>query len=165
MQKLRCTERAGVITWAGLLFGIQGASLPCTTILPALVHTRLRERLSGRMGPPPVILVAARAACAKLCHSHCGAYGGGEPVSCGPCVQNVQTCILCGGATTTRSCDLVVCGDQICSPGAQCCGHHCCPPTWCPEGTHCCSDGDGCCPDGSACGNIFGWHFCIPFFG
>jgi hypothetical protein len=100
--------------------------------------------------------------CEKLCLSDCSAYDSGRPVSCGPCVQNVQTCILCGGVTTTRSCDLVVCGNEVCSPGAQCCGPHCCPPTCCPAGTHCCSDGDGCCPNGWSCEIIFGYHFCSP---
>lgn len=104
--------------------------------------------------------------CERLCSQDCSAYGTGEPVSCGPCVQNVQTCILCGGATTTRSCDLPVCGNEVCSPGAQCCGPHCCPPLCCPAGTHCCSDGDGCCPDGSICASLFGVGFCLPgFFG
>jgi len=52
--------------------------------------------------------------CVKLCSQDYSAYGSGEPVSCGPCVQNVQTCIC---ATTTRSCDLAVCGNNVCSPG------------------------------------------------
>jgi len=107
----------------------------------------------------------SQGACAKLCLSDCSAYGTGDPVSCGPCVNNVQTCILCGGASVTRSCNLVHCGGQACSPGAQCCGPHCCPPLCCPEGAHCCSDGDGCCPDGSACASLFGADFCIPFIG
>jgi len=103
--------------------------------------------------------------CARLCSSDCSAYGTGEPVSCGPCVNNLQTCILCGGGTTTLSCNLVHCGGELCSPGAQCCGPHCCPPTCCPEGAHCCSDGDGCCPDGSLCASLFGIGFCIPWLG
>jgi hypothetical protein len=103
--------------------------------------------------------------CTRLCHLDCSAYGTGEPVSCGPCVDNVQTCILCGGESTTRSCDLVQCGGELCSPGAQCCGPHCCPPTCCPDGAHCCSDGDGCCPDGSLCASVFGFRFCIPWLG
>jgi hypothetical protein len=104
-------------------------------------------------------------ACARLCNFDCNAYGTGEPLSCGPCVNNVQTCILCGGESTTRACDLVSCGGQLCSPGAQCCGPHCCPPTCCPEGAHCCSDGDGCCADGSVCASFLGIDFCIPWLG
>ncbi len=103
--------------------------------------------------------------CTMLCNQDCSAYGTGRPISCGPCIQNVQTCILCGGATTTRSCGLAVCGNQVCSPGAQCCGPHCCPPLCCPADTHCCSDGDGCCPDGSLCASFFGIHFCLPWLG
>jgi hypothetical protein len=107
----------------------------------------------------------SQSSCTRLCHLDCSAYGTGVPISCGPCVNNAQTCILCGGATVTRSCNLVHCGGNVCSPGAQCCGPHCCPPTCCPEGAHCCSDGDGCCPDGSTCASLFGIHFCIPFVG
>ena len=103
--------------------------------------------------------------CARLCQQDCGAYGSGKPISCGPCVQNVQTCILCGGVTTTRSCDLIVCGNEVCSPGAQCCGPHCCPPTCCRPGTYCCADGDGCCQNGWSCESLFGWHFCLPGIG
>jgi hypothetical protein len=107
----------------------------------------------------------SQSSCAKLCLSDCSAYGTGDPVSCGPCMNNVQTCVLCGGETVTRSCNLVHCGNNICSPGAQCCGPHCCPPDCCPDGTHCCSDGDGCCPNGWACANLFGVGFCIPLVG
>jgi hypothetical protein len=103
--------------------------------------------------------------CGGLCSRECNAYGSGKPASCGPCVQNVQTCILCGGVTTTRSCDLAVCGNTVCSPGAQCCGPHCCPPTCCPAGTQCCSDGDGCCADGSICASFLGIKFCLPWIG
>jgi hypothetical protein len=100
--------------------------------------------------------------CGELCSLDCGAYGTGKPLSCGPCVNNVQTCTYCGGYTDTRSCGLVSCGGQLCSPGAQCCGPHCCPPFCCPPGTHCCSDGHGCCPQGQVCASVFGWRFCLP---
>jgi hypothetical protein len=104
-------------------------------------------------------------ACATLCNRDCSAYLSGEPLSCGPCVENVQTCIYCGGVRTTVGCDLPQCGGTLCSPGASCCGPHCCPPDCCPDDTICCSDGDGCCPDGSLCGDFLGAHFCIPFLG
>jgi|RhiMetdeSRZDD1v2_1073273.scaffolds.fasta_scaffold115536_3 hypothetical protein len=101
--------------------------------------------------------------CDALCSVECDAYGSGLPLSCGPCVDYVQTCIYCGRGPDTRSCGLASCGGVTCSPGAHCCGPHCCPPTCCPVGTYCCSDGVGCCPEGQLCASIFGWHFCIPF--
>ena len=103
--------------------------------------------------------------CATLCNSDCNAYTSGRPLSCGPCVDNVQTCTYCGGVTSTTSCGLLTCGNETCSPGAQCCGPHCCPPTCCPENTQCCSDGHDCCPDGQLCGSFLGWYFCIPTLG
>jgi hypothetical protein len=108
--------------------------------------------------------------CNELCQSDCGAYGSGRPVSCGPCVEGVQTCILCGGATTDISCGPLNCGDHFCPPGDVCCGPGCCPAdnpqccdghTCCPADAQCCHDGHGCCPwYAPNCANIFGWHFC-----
>jgi hypothetical protein len=94
----------------------------------------------------------SQGACATLCYRDCSAYGGGQPVSCGPCVDNVQTCTLCGGATATRSCGSVSCGNGSCPWNYQCCdGNSCCPPD-----AKYCHDGHGCCDAGQECGSFFG---------
>ena len=100
--------------------------------------------------------------CAKLCQYDCGAYGTGTPVSCGPCVGNLQTCTLCGGDTVTRGCSgtSVVCAPGLTNCGGTCknlsfdssncggCGIRCtsgiccegaCGGTLCPDGMTCCS--------------------------
>jgi hypothetical protein len=120
---------------------------------------------SGRIHPaqqqwcPPRCVTACEAACqhdglsksvcARLCLSDCTFYGAAIPLSCSPCVQSVQTCIVCGGETITRSCCETPCGP------------HCCPP-FCCSGKKCCDDGHGCCPDDQLCASLFGYHFCIP---
>jgi len=63
----------------------------------------------------------SQAVCTKLCQYDCGAYGTGAVVSCGSCVNNVQTCTLCGGDTVTRSCGTSV----VCAPGLTNCGGTC----------------------------------------
>jgi hypothetical protein len=121
---------------------------------------------SGRIYPaqqqwcPPHCVTACEAACqhdglsksvcARLCLSDCTFYGAPIPLSCSPCVQSVQTCIVCGGETITRSCC-----DKPCGP-------HCCPPFCCTAGKKCCDDGSGCCLDDQLCASLFGFHFCLP---
>jgi hypothetical protein len=101
--------------------------------------------------------------CAKLCQYDCGAYGTGTPVSCGPCVGNLQTCTLCGGDTVTRGCTSVVCGPGLTNCGGTCadldngpvfcgaCGSKCLAGTFCCLGT---KPGGGCCPNGASCVDV-----------
>jgi hypothetical protein len=100
--------------------------------------------------------------CGGLCQKDCSAYTAGLMLGCGPCVNNSQTCTVCGGGTVTISCGLASCGNQVCKPGEKCCfGLGCCP-----QDANCCSDGQGCCPSGQKCESIdylFGtWYFCLP---
>jgi hypothetical protein len=98
--------------------------------------------------------------CGALCARDCNAYGDGLPLSCGPCVDNLQTCTVCGGGKVTVGCGFVSCGNESCPWNYQCCdGNACCPPD-----ANCCHDGHGCCPAGSQCGSIgaVGLYYCIP---
>jgi hypothetical protein len=98
--------------------------------------------------------------CATLCERDCSAYSSGQTVSCGPCVNNSQTCTLCGGATVTRGCGLVSCGSGACPFNFQCCDGTTC----CPQDAQCCGDGHGCCAAGQECASFLGAYFCIPSF-
>ncbi len=84
--------------------------------------------------------------CAALCASDCSAYSS-LPLSCGPCVNGVQVCILCGGQRSTQNCCPVPCGGGCCSAGQSCCG-----------------DGAGCCESGYSCEDLtwagLGW-WCV----
>lgn len=98
--------------------------------------------------------------CGALCSRECGAYAGGVTKSCGPCVDNIQTCTTCAGGTYPQGCGFVTCGSGSCPYNYQCCdGNACCPP-----GATCCHDGQGCCPAGSQCGSIstLGLYYCVP---
>lgn len=98
--------------------------------------------------------------CAQLCQRDCGAYSSGQTVSCGPCVNSVQTCTVCGGGTVTRSCGGVSCGDTVCPMNYQCCDGNTC----CPSDATCCHDGHGCCPAGQHCESVswLGLYYCLP---
>lgn len=96
--------------------------------------------------------------CGALCEYDCNAYTSGKLLGCGPCVNNTQTCTVCGGGQTTIACGSVPCGDGLCPVPNQCCdGNTCCPPD-----ANCCHDGHGCCPAGQQCGNFLGVYYCIP---
>jgi hypothetical protein len=81
--------------------------------------------------------------CATLCASYCSAYSS-LTLSCGPCVDGVQVCILCGGQRVTNNCCPVLCGGGCCSAGQSCCGN-----------------GAGCCESGYTCEDLtwagLGW--------
>jgi hypothetical protein len=71
--------------------------------------------------------------CNSLCLCDCSTYSS-LPLSCGPCVNQLQTCTLCGGQTVTELCCDVPCGRGCCpDAGDSCCG-----------GIGCCSQGDIC---------------------
>ena len=72
--------------------------------------------------------------CATLCASDCSAYSS-LPLFCGPCVNDRQVCVLCGGVAVNQSC----CPTGFCGDGC------------CPEGSHCCDNSGDCCPDGYLC--------------
>jgi|SRR5215472_1854955 len=99
----------------------------------------------------------SQTSCQRLCQRDCGAYGGGEPVSCGPCVNHAQTCTLCGGAVISRTCGGLPCGNGFCPQGTQCCDGLCCAAD-----AKCCHDGHGCCDADQECASTLGVHYCIP---
>jgi hypothetical protein len=95
--------------------------------------------------------------CARLCNFDCSAYSS-IPISCGPCVNGVRTCILCGIGPVTETC--VTC--EVCPDGS--CKEQC-PGGTCPCGASCCPDGDGCCRSGWYCVSCPWWlggNFCSP---
>jgi hypothetical protein len=71
--------------------------------------------------------------CNSLCECDCSTYSS-LPLSCGPCVNQRQSCTLCGGQTVTELCCDVRCGDGCC-----------------PDATDSCCAGIGCCPSGCIC--------------
>jgi hypothetical protein len=71
--------------------------------------------------------------CHRLCLSDCSTYSS-LPLSCGPCINQRQSCTLCGGQTVTELCCDVRCGDGCC-----------------PDATDSCCAGVGCCPSGCIC--------------
>jgi hypothetical protein len=98
--------------------------------------------------------------CGSLCQRDCSAYTAGQLLGCGPCVDNVQTCTVCGGGQTTIACGSVPCGNGSCPLPNQCCDGNTC----CPADATCCHDGHGCCPAGQQCRSVsaFGLYYCIP---
>ncbi len=109
--------------------------------------------------------------CAKLCQYDCGAYGTGTPVSCGPCVGNLQTCTLCGGDSVTRGCTSLVCDPGLTNCGGTCadltsnpsncgaCGNSC-ATGFCCDGTCGTDCGGGICCQGGVCCNTAIGIFC-----
>jgi hypothetical protein len=99
-------------------------------------------------------------ACATLCNRDCNAYTSGQILGCGPCVNNIQTCTVCGGGQTTRACGSVQCGAGSCPLPNQCCDGNTC----CPSNATCCHDGHGCCAAGQDCVSIpeIGYYDCVP---
>jgi hypothetical protein len=95
--------------------------------------------------------------CASLCAKECNAYTAGIILSCGPCVNNTQTCVTCGGGTTTVACGGIPCGGGSCPLDAQCCDGLCCG-----KSDVCCGDGHGCCAQGQTCESTFGIYYCVP---
>jgi hypothetical protein len=95
--------------------------------------------------------------CATLCERECAAYSAGIVLSCGPCVDNRQSCIYCGGVTGSVGCGSVSCGSGSCPWNTQCCDGNMC----CPLDAACCHDGHGCCAAGWECASVLGVYFCI----